>query len=499
MRIVRESALGRLTYIAEGAFARVHRVEGYTLPGDPTPLAYKRFTTKIRQQARTAEAVVRFRDTLPDADRADLDAYSVWPRALVTSRMGRVCGLLMPLIPQDFFCELNDPKTGNRTSRPREMDWLISTTAQRAAAQIDLADVERSERLMLLAQLVYFIGRLHKHGWVFGDISFRNAAFALDPPRLLLLDCDGAAPLTDLYRRQASTPHWEPPECSPQSPRRRQLQDDVTDVYKLGLAILRCLAPGKGAGSSRSAGRFTSDAIDDAGRDLVERALSPDRSVRPTAKDLYVHLSRSVASRVKTSHLSFARLASPCVIRGQDAVIEWEIENATEAVISYGNGSRTTVDLTAHPRRHAFRPDASGPVSVEVRNKYGGLRVDLGSLTLFELPGFHFDPGELPRPKTPRLEAFQAPIMSAVLKGRPRIATGGEVVEMPRLRAFEFIGSLVPADRASVFAPGFNGIVADTVRTVRDSLEQAGGELKTAIRRIHEDRLGRLERERTGP
>ena len=55
---------------------------------------------------------------------------------------------------------------------------------------------------MLLAQLVYDVARLHKQGWVYGDLSFKNAAFAISPPRMILLDCDGAADLTRAASRR---------------------------------------------------------------------------------------------------------------------------------------------------------------------------------------------------------------------------------------------------------------------------------------------------------
>jgi hypothetical protein len=70
----------------------------------------------------------------------------------------------------------------------------------------------------------------------------------------------------------------------------------VTDAYKLGLAVLRCLAPGPGAASSRSAGRLAG-AIDPVGAGLVSRALSADRGQRPTARDWHGYLSWVVASR----------------------------------------------------------------------------------------------------------------------------------------------------------------------------------------------------------
>ena len=139
------------------------------------------------------------------------------------------------------------------------MSWLVSSAEQRTAAQVDFGDISRTDRLVMLAQLAYVIGWLHKHGWVFGDLSFSNAVFALNPPRILLLDCDGAAALAKRGRKQSSTPFWDPPECPIEEPpggRKQDRQDDVTDVYKLGLAVLRCLTPGKGASSSRNLSRL---------------------------------------------------------------------------------------------------------------------------------------------------------------------------------------------------------------------------------------------------
>ena len=98
------------------------------------------------------------------------------------------------------------------------MTWLAAGAKQRAAVQLDLRDVDRLERLILLGKLIYAIGRLHKHGWVFGDLSLRNAVFALDPPRVMLIDCDGAAPLSDPARQQATTPFWDPPEIRQRNP-----------------------------------------------------------------------------------------------------------------------------------------------------------------------------------------------------------------------------------------------------------------------------------------
>ena len=155
---------------------------------------------------------------------------------------GTVCGVFLPLISTEFFSQQLDPNSGKLTSALRKMHWLAAGDEALAAAQVDFRKVDRTERLLLLAQLAYLIGLLHKNGWVFGDLSFENIVFALDPPRLMLLDCADASPLSDPARQQSSAPYWDPPECpiSPPPGQRRQqyLQDTVTDTYKLGLAGL---------------------------------------------------------------------------------------------------------------------------------------------------------------------------------------------------------------------------------------------------------------------
>ena len=287
--MVSRAGLGELALLAGGRSGRVYRGEHLFLPADPTPLAYKEFTT---DRANQVTAAVAFRDELRPADRGELDRCFAWPRALVEDGAGRVCGFLMPLIPAPFFGRQADPESGLLTARPREMSWLAAGDAQRAAAQVDLPEAGLATRLTLLARLAGALAWLHDRGWVFGDLSLARAVFAVDPPRLMLTGCDGAAAAADPGRRQACAPWWDPPECPAGSGR----QDAVTDAYKLGLAVLRCLTPGPGAASTRSAGRLA-EALGPAGAGLAARALSADRSLRPTARDWHGYLSRLAASR----------------------------------------------------------------------------------------------------------------------------------------------------------------------------------------------------------
>jgi hypothetical protein len=339
MKISRAS-LGSLTLLSEGALSRVYRVNDFTLPGEATPLVYKEFTLNRAEQARSAQANAGFRANLSLVERTELDKHSLWPRALVEDNTNTICGFLMHLISQDFFCRLLDPNSGQMTSKPRAMTWLISSAVQRAAAQIDLAEVDKTERLILLTRLAYTIELLHKRNWVFGDLNFSNIVFTLDPPRLLLLGCDATAALADLSRKQSSTVFWDPPECPIIPPtgrlREQKLQDTVTDVYKLGLAILRCLTPGKGAATSRNVTRLAGE-LDSEGVDLISRALSADRTSRPTATDLCLYLDRVVSRRIGVPKV-VTSLGTPKLVR----------TSGGHVFISYVSNDAKTVDRLQH-------------------------------------------------------------------------------------------------------------------------------------------------------
>ena len=74
----------------------------------------------------------------------------------------------------------------------------------------------------------------------------------------------------------------------------QELLDTATDVYKLGLAILRWLIPGKGAATARAADRLAGQ-LDPEAIALVVSALSDARTSRPTARDLYDHFLQLIS------------------------------------------------------------------------------------------------------------------------------------------------------------------------------------------------------------
>ena len=493
MRIDRAS-LGPLKEIAGGGFGKVYRAEQYHLPRDPSAIAYKEFTIQVAEQARAAENAVSFRDSLGSADRDDLDRCTVWPRAVVEER-GTVVGLLMPLITQEFFFKTTDLATGQPASKLRELQWLIANTNQLAAN--GLKDVDETERLVLLAQLVYDIARLHKQHWVYGDLSFKNAAFSVSPLRMILLDCDGAADLRDRLRKQSHSLGWDPPECA-----QRNVQDKATDVYKLGLAILRCLNPGKGAATMKDPNRVVGQ-LDQAGADMVARALDQDPAQRPTAKELYAYLRGVVASRTAPPEMIMARLTTPIRARGMDARVEWQIANVSEVSIRVGTNPPMTVPVTVMggPQLHAFPARDSGPVTLEARNRYGAVRVDLGDLELYEIPPFKPEQliGTLPRLAVPRLEAFTLDALAPALATVPRVEVP-ELPPVPSMTGADLTSvlreTLLPLGRAdqlpqvrgvgqSLRFPDFGGLVAGPAREIAEQLTSQTREIAESQRKSH--------------
>jgi hypothetical protein len=390
--VVRRADLGTRQLIKSGGFGDVYRVDGLRPRRGRQPLAYKEFTSEQPAQARAVRMAVDLRDGLSDKDRTVLDRLSAWPCALV-EESGRVCGLLMPLLPDAFFTSLIDPQSGRPEKKPRDLAWLSAGESQRRVAGVDVPDVELTDRLVLLGQLAYVIAWLHRRDWVYGDLNLHNVVFALDPARIKLLDCDSAAPLGDTRRRQGHQPAWEPPECQIAGGP-SVLQDEATDVYKVGLAALRCLVPGRNASTRRSP-RKLQRVLDPAGFDLMSRALSA-RTQRPAARELYSYLHQAVLDRTGPPRVTRVGLESRRWPRGQDLRVNWVVAAAAEAVITTGNRRQERVDVGLHATGYTIRPEVSGPVVVEFRNRYGTATADLGELRLFELPPFSVSPGLLP-------------------------------------------------------------------------------------------------------
>jgi hypothetical protein len=250
----------------------------------PARMSFKAPPSGLDQQVlgRIHEAVSR-RDIMPSSDLEDLDSLAIWPLAMVT-RGGRSVGWLTRIIDRDYYVKAQPP--GSRpTRRLFELQLLCASTDQLRAMGIARSAVDDDlVRLALTARLAYAIEIIHRpydgSRLSYGDLNLRTAAVAIDPPRILLLGCDAVADIEDTSRVQPNAPFFVPPE-----PGR---QDQITDIYKLGLCVIRCLSVGRGAARIADAASplVRTGLLDPASIDLLNRAVSTDRSQRPTAEEI---------------------------------------------------------------------------------------------------------------------------------------------------------------------------------------------------------------------
>ncbi|MFJ2033731.1 hypothetical protein [Streptosporangium sp. NPDC087985] len=214
--------------------------------------------------------LVSFGDNLPPVDRQSLLSQCAWPVARVRDG-DRVTGFLMREVPGEFLGTIGG------TSKLVEAQYLLfpPNWAWQDLHQPDITG--RTEIALVAARL---IGLLHGHGFVLGDISFRNLLWQPAPPyRVFVLDCDGfrrhgGEPVL----RQAHTPDWDDPLQPSTGP------DLDTDRYKLALLIGRILArdahvrPGKALALLPGLEPRTAEAV----TELFARAAGP-RGSRPIA------------------------------------------------------------------------------------------------------------------------------------------------------------------------------------------------------------------------
>lgn len=278
--------LGRLgDRIGKGGQAVVYLVPGLTLPDVSGPLVYKAY---LGQQSAPHgfRAIVRVRSALDVKDRHRLDTIAAWPARVVRSE-GHISGVVMPLIPDSFFQQRRLP-SGVSSRDPREAQNLF--VAPDLAGRLGMPALTGADRLAVCRDLAGALSFLHDKGIVFGDVNAKNELFRLAPePTVMLVDCDavrirGSAAVV----RQLNAPDWDPPEGL--------VLTQATDVYKLGLFVLRALSPGPQSSTARDPARLR-HVLDADGYDLLARSLSARAKDRPAAAAWYSYLARRTPRR----------------------------------------------------------------------------------------------------------------------------------------------------------------------------------------------------------
>lgn len=460
--MIKEAALGSMTFIAEGGVGSVYRVPDLRVPGF-TSLAYKRikdpagnFTAAHRQEALDAIArSVAFRDGLSPADRDDLDEYTVWPIDLVQDANGP-CGCIMPLLSEDYFLTTY-PQGKPQGQVVFELSWLSAKESQIQAMGIDRSAVrDIAVRVTVLAQLVYAVGRLHRHGAVYGDVSLKNAAVAVDPPRIKLLDCDAAAAQSDPTRKQMHSPFFAPPECAAGTSR---LQDDRTDIYKLGLCVIRGLQQGPGVTQAKDP-QALAGTLDAAAIAVLARAVGADRDARPTAKELFDCLKRVLSQKAAPPEIQAVSLGKTAMLRGTDVEVCWSVTGAKRIRIRNASGLDDELASAGDgPAQRFVTPRASGEITVEAINDHGSVEAVAGVVQLFELPAFDVQlDGILPRPQIGGLPGVEVPQALRSMPPIPVVSTSEHEVPRVQLPELEPLRELTAVMQAT--APPLDGLEA---------------------------------------
>lgn len=393
---VQRDDLGALDEIGSGGMAKVYLV-GKAVPQVPGKLAFKELlpVEKLKgdaaaQRPQMLEAmrkVVELRDVMSATEQQELDSVAVWPLAMV-EHQGENVGLLMPCLSKDFMLDTNDGP------RVFEFQFLGADDRQAQANGYEKSRERAGKklvRLALMARMAYAIAVIHRprngRRLVYGDISLRNAAVATDPPRILLMDCDGVADVTDPTRIQPHTPFFVPPEIQQ---KRQKLQDQATDVYKLALCVVRGLANGRGSTqlTKPDSSLIDPDLLDQAGVDLLKRALDPDRARRPSAGDISDYLIDRVEALADPPTLLSAELSTNVTLRGSEVFVRWAHKSAATIRIysEAGDLDERGIKPDAYPAGYPIKPPTAGEIFVAAVNEDGEDVLSAGRLHYFEFP-----------------------------------------------------------------------------------------------------------------
>lgn len=266
------SVVGRLgAQLGSGGQANVYLAPELTLPDAAGPLVFKQYKGD-QVSPNGLRGIVGVRSRMNPAAQSRLDATAVWPVRVVRAG-GRICGVVMRLIPDTFFQDRVLP-TGRSSHDPREVQNLFVDPV--LATRLGMPDVSMNQRFAVCRDLAAALALLHENGVVFGDVNAKNELFRIRPePTVMLVDCDavrirGNAAVV----KQLNAPDWNPPEGS--------VLTQATDLYKLGLFIVRVLSPGPQASTARDSRRAFAP-LDGEGRRLITDALGTTGATRPSA------------------------------------------------------------------------------------------------------------------------------------------------------------------------------------------------------------------------
>jgi len=308
-----------------GGTAKVFKVPAGAFP---IPIAIKRYSDKILSENSSAvgpflRSLIDFRKNLPDDMRRFIDQYTVWPQRLVYDyESDKVCGFTMQLIPDLFFTKMT--VAGEEEEKESNLDFILHGTEFRRKHSLPV--LSNKGRARITYDFLQIMSVLHNHDYILGDLSPKNMLISIDANdqiknRILFID-------TDSYRKKGSihplqqlhTPDWIPPECSKASeelskltPNANQgiinrlkidmfIQNQLTDVYKMCLAITRFYHNGEHAAiitSSESAYNRLCSEIGDEFANYINLGLSDNPNERPNVGKMFICFKNLLQAKQK--------------------------------------------------------------------------------------------------------------------------------------------------------------------------------------------------------
>ena len=112
---VEKASVGKLHHLADangGQAATISRIPDFHLPGCPWPLVYKEYKASDKTPSVVGlSAMVMFRSGLAPDELKWFDQIAAWP-ARGGHRGRSATGVVMRLVPDDFYRRLRSPTSG---------------------------------------------------------------------------------------------------------------------------------------------------------------------------------------------------------------------------------------------------------------------------------------------------------------------------------------------------------------------------------------------------
>ena len=222
-------------------------------------------------------------------------------------------------------------------------------------ALIGMPTPTEEQRLRICRDLANVLAFLHSDDLkiTFGDLKKKNELFRLDAePHVMLIDCDAARVRGDMGQ-QPNTPDWIPPTG--------ELLSVLSDRYKFGLFVLRCLTPGD-QGSTRTDPAAAAGVLDATGMGMLRDAITEPPKQRPSTLEWFQYLSRCLGEPLDPPTLGALALDRTFVAAGEPLTVRWtaqEAETVEFIVLERGIRSSSTAP-SARARWTSTRPGPGG-------------------------------------------------------------------------------------------------------------------------------------------